>query len=330
MSIKYMNALFTNKNSRFIYIGLLILFIILLLLIINRNRIIISDINNDINKNEHFASEVPTQETPEKVSKSGTLIKAASDAMATTQSATESSNQNQWTTNKDVLQATEAVLSKLLNGDNEYNTSLKNMISSVNQSQLKTLIATQSPLLVGPQGPQGSQGPAGTTLIASGRLINKAGSTDGSKKRMTTPSYVVTRTEGTNQSSSLSFMDDISPFASFQYWQLDVNNNLKNRYDQTCLTMSPKQNKLYIDKCSPDNDGQKWTWDNTNRLISTTASTDSMLKCIGLTEPEANILTSNVPGCVGDKCLNDKPRRYLQVKDCDINNINEDEVWAFI
>jgi len=253
-----------------------------------------------------------------------------SNTMATTQSATESSDQNQWTTNKDVLNATEAVLSKLLNSDNQYNTSLKNMISSVNQSQLKTLIATQSPLLVGPLGPQGPQGPAGTTLIASGRLINKSGSTDGSKKHTTSPSYVVTRTEGTNPSSSLSFMDDISPFSSFQYWQLDINNNLKNRYDQTCLTMNPSQNKLYIDKCSPDNDNQKWAWDNTNRLISTTASTDAMLKCIGLTEPESNILTSNVPGCKGEKCLNNKPRRYLEVKDCDINNINEDEVWAFI
>jgi len=170
-----MNTLFTNKNSRFIYIGLLILFIMLLLIIINRNKIIIS---------EHFKSDVTDESTNTKKSKSGAVINAAIAATTTTQTATTSSDQNQWTTNKDVLQATKAVLQKLLTGDNEYNTSLQNMISSVNQSQLKTLIAAQSPLLVGPKGPQGPQGPAGTTLVASGRLINKSGSTDGSKKKI--------------------------------------------------------------------------------------------------------------------------------------------------
>jgi hypothetical protein len=308
-------------NSRFIYIGLLILFIIILLIIINRNKIII---------NEHFASDVTDESTNDKKSKSGSLVNSVVAATTTTQTATQSSDPDKWNTCPDILKATDIVIKQLLTGDNEYNKSLQNMISSVNQSQLKTLIAAQSPLLVGPKGPQGPQGPAGTTLVASGRLINKSGSTDGSKKHMTTPSYVVTRTEGTNPSSSLSFMDDISPFASFQYWQLDINNNLKNRYDETCMTMNPSQSKLYIDKCSPDNPNQKWTWDNTNRLISTTASTNTQLKCIGLTEPESNILTSNVPGCVGDQCLNRTPRRYLEVKDCDINNINEDEVWSFI
>lgn len=321
MNIKYINSLFTNKNSRFIYIGLLTLFIILLLLIINRNKIIIY---------ENFASDVTDESTNTKFSKSGALANAVVAAATTTESATQSSNQNQWTTDKNVLQATQAVLQQLLTSDNEYNKSLQNMISSVNQSQLKTLIAAQSPLLVGPVGPEGPQGPAGTTLIASGRLINKSGSIDPSNKNSITPAYVATRTEGTNPSSSLSFMDNISPFASFQYWQLDVNNNLKNKYDQTCLTMNPSQNKLYIDKCSPDNLNQKWSWDNTNRIISTTASTNTSLKCIGLSQPEANILTSNIPGCVGDACLNNTPRRYLEVKDCDINNINEDEVWSFI
>jgi len=305
-----------------IYIGLLILFIILLLIIINRNRLDIK-----IDSEEYFSNKIVEEEKKDdKFSKSGYIVDSAQELTTTTETATQSSDQNQWTTDKTVLETTDAVLKKLLSNDNEYNTSLKNMISSVNQSQLKTLIATQSPLLVGPQGVPGPQGPAGTTLIASGRLINKSTTGEDNIKN----NFVVTRTDGTNSSSSLSFIDNLSPFASFQYWQLDVNNNLINKYDQSCLTMSPTQSKLFMDKCSKDNDNQKWAWDSTNRLISTTASTDKKLKCIGLSKPETNVLTTNIPGCIGNQCLNNNPHQYLEVKDCDINNINEDEIWSFI
>ena len=54
-----------------------------------------------------------------------------------------------------------------------------------------------------------------------------------------------------------------------------------------------------------------------------------MLKCVGLTTPEKNVLTTNIPSCVGETCLANSARRYLHIKDCDINNTNEDEVWAF-
>jgi hypothetical protein len=208
---------------------------------------------------------------------------------------------------------------------------VKNMIDSTTESKLKELISTQSPLLVGPQGPQGQQGPAGTTLIASGRLINKSGSFDDKNKdNLFLPKYVVTRTEGTNPNASLSFMDNISPFAPFQYWQLDVQNNLKNKFDGSCLTMNNTENKLYMKKCDNTDPNQKWTWDNTNRIISTTSSTDKKLKCIGLTNPEKNVLTTNVPSCIGEKCMANNARRFLYVKDCEINNTNEDEIWAFL
>lgn len=237
----------------------------------------------------------------------------------------ENFSSDAWVTNKDVLAAEKAPL------NDTQKTEVKNMINSITNSQLKTLIATQSPLLKGPQGNVGPIGPAGTSLIASGRLVNKSGSFDKSNKNdYFYPKYVVTRTEGTNPNASLSFMDFVSPFSSFQNWQLDINNNIKNRYDNNCLTMSSTQDNLYIDKCSDSNNNQKWSWDKSNRIISTTASTSNKLKCIGLTAPEQNVVTTNIPDCSGQNCVNNTPRRFLTVKDCDINNINEDEVWAFV
>jgi hypothetical protein len=278
-------------SNKLICTLLLILFIILILLIINRKII-------NYNKIENFA----TKEKDAKDSKS-----------------------NAWTTDKDVL----ADEKKSLNDTQK--TEVTNMINAISESKLKSLISSQSPLLVGPPGPQGIQGPSGTTLIASGRLINKSGSFDKSdvNNNYLIPKYVATRTEGTSPTSSLSFMDNTSPFASFQNWQLDINNNLKNRYDGNCLTMSTNDDKLYMDKCG-DNPNQKWNWDNSNRIISTSNSNNRVLKCIGLSNLENNILTTNIPGCTGDQCKTNTPRRYLNVKNCEINNIHEDEVWSFV
>ena len=120
-----------------------------------------------------------------------------------------------------------------------------------------------------------------------------------------------------------------SSFSSVQNWQLENNNFLKNRFDGNCLTMSNTDNKIYIDKCTDNNQNQKWTWDDSNRIISTTNSNNIKLKCIGLSKPEINITTTNIPGCNGESCSNNVPRRYLVSKDCEINNVNEDEIWDF-
>ena len=232
---------------------------------------------------------------------------------------------NAWTTNQDVLKAESLPLNNIQKDE------VKNMVTSISQSQLKTLITTQSPLLVGPQGIQGVQGPSGTKLIASGRLINKGGSFDTNRNdnNYFIPKYAVTRTEGVSPTSSLTFMDIVSPFASFQNWQLDINNNLTNRYDNTCLTMDSKNDKLFMSKCT-DDPNQKWMYDNSNRIISTTASNNTLLKCIGLSKLEQNVITTNIPRCEGQECLSNTPRKYLTVKDCDINTINDDELWTFI
>ena len=237
----------------------------------------------------------------------------------------ENFSSNEWTTDQQTLDNEKRPLNNVQKDE------VKNMIDAISESKLSSLIATQSPLLTGPPGPPGVQGPAGTTLVASGRLINKSGSFDQTDKEINyfIPKYVATRTEGTSETSSLSFMDSNSAFASFQNWQLDINNNLKNKFDGNCLTMAPTQNKLYMAKCN-DSPNQKWSWDNSNRIISTTASNNTNLKCIALTDPEQNVLTTNVPGCSGKNCLTNTPRRYLSVKNCDINNINENELWSFV
>ncbi len=241
------------------------------------------------------------------------------------QTSTEHFKSNEWTTNEEVLEAEKTSLN-----DNQKK-EVQNMIQQISKDQLKELIANQSPLLAGPQGPPGIQGPAGTKLIASGRLVNKSTSENAQKgENIFFPKMVVTRTEGTNPTSSLAYLDTPAAFASFQDWQLDIDQQLKNRYDSNCLTMNKTQDKLYMDKCDITNGGQKWGWDSSNRLISTSASTDRNLKCIGLSYPEENVNASSIPGCVGDDCLNIEAKKFLVVKDCDINNIKDDEVWGFL
>jgi hypothetical protein len=173
----------------------------------------------------------------------------------------------------------------------------------------------------------GPPGQVGSTLVASGKLANKKSSFKGKNK--TIPELVVARTEGTNPSASLSFMDKISPFVSYQDWQLDINNNIKNRFDNTCMTMSKTDNKIYMDTCDPNNPNQKWTWDNTNRLISTSNSTNTLLKCITTKEMENNNITS-IPGCVGKKCIKSGKQNFLIVGDCKVNDIQDNQVWGFI
>ena len=235
-----------------------------------------------------------------------------------------SNNFNLWTINKSILAQEKQPLNTVQQKE------VIDIVKSTTNSQLKTLIATQSPLLQGPPGPMGPQGPGGSTYVASGRLINKKGSYDNTMNdNPFTPKYAVTRTEGTNQTSSLSFMDNVSPFAPYQNWQLDSNNNLINNFDNNCLTMDASQEKLYMSQCN-NNPNQKWSLDNTNRLISTTASNNQVLKCIGLTQPEQNVITTNIPGCSGQTCLSNTPKKFLVVKDCSINQINDDELWTFI
>lgn len=288
-------------NKRIISSLLLVLFIFLLLLIINRKLIIKTNIEN-------FKADDKKDDKKDK--KKDDKKDDSSDP---------------WNTDRNELEDQKKSLNPVQKDE------VTNMINSISESKLKKMVVEQSPLLVGPPGPQGVQGPAGSLYIASGRLINKSGSFNkyDENNNYFVPKFSVTRSEGTNSTSSLAFMDDSSSFSSVQNWQLEANNFLKNRYDDNCLTMSNTDNKIYIDKCTDNNQNQKWTWDDSNRIVSTTNSNNIKLKCIGLSKPEINITTTNIPGCKGDSCSNNVPRRYLISKDCEINNVNEDEIWDF-
>lgn len=213
--------------------------------------------------------------------------------------------------------------------NNKQKTEVKNMINQVTKTELEKLINIQSPLLVGPVGPQGPSGPTGGNYIATGKLANKLGSHKKGSNNFI-PEYIATRTEGTDNAQSLSFMSSIIPYASYQDWILGSDNKLKSRFDNNCLTFDDKNNKLFISECKIDNPNQNWSWDNaSNRLISTNQNNQN-LKCIGLSQHEVNKLTTNVPGCKNETCSNNVERQFLIVKDCDPNNVKEDEVWGFI
>jgi len=234
------------------------------------------------------------------------------------------SSKNEWTTSEDELNAQKIPLNSFQKEQ------VTNMIKQISSDQLKELVSTQSPLLTGPMGPMGPAGPSGSPYVSSGRLVNKQGSFHKGATNKILPQMVMSRSEGTNPQSSLSFMDTISPFVSYQSWSLLNNQSIQNRYDKTCLTMDPKKENIYMDKCTDGNPNQKWDWDSSNRIISTTASTSQNLKCLGLSSPQENTMTASLPNCVGEDCLNNGLKQYVIVKDCNINQIADDEIWSFI
>jgi hypothetical protein len=223
---------------------------------------------------------------------------------------------------------------------------LQNTITNIVNSQLEKIKTTQGAFIKGPPGPPGQQGPAGSKLIASGKLINKAnsfdsnsGSSSNSMPNYFMPQYVLTRTGGTDSFSTVSYMDNNSAFASFQDWQFNIDNNIISRYDGKCLTMDdPKKNALnsvlYLDKCEPTNSYQKWKWDNvSNRLLSMNNDINSnKVKCIVSTDPSGNnVNISNNLNCTGDECTKSKTiKKIAEVNDCDINIVKDKEVWSFI
>ena len=214
---------------------------------------------------------------------------------------------------------------------------VQNMIKEMTKTQVSKLIADQKPMFAGPQGPQGKQGPPGSKLIIYGRLVNKTGSfktsneNDSSKMDI---EFVCSRTEGTNASSSLIFMDTISPFSNYQYWEFNEDNTIRNKFDGSVLTLNDIGKKCYMsalitDSENPNYLNQRFTWDNTMRLISMNNS-DNKLKCIALTKPEIDSLTTSIPGCKGDACSNSVPRRFLIARECSANVTKSDEIWSFV
>lgn len=208
---------------------------------------------------------------------------------------------------------------------------IRNMMKTLVRQNVMESLSAQNPLMTGPAGPIGPPGPAGSKYIAAGNLVNQKGSFAETDTQFVNPTRVVSRSSGTNPTSSLVFLDRSSPFVSYQNWQYNEKNQIQNRYDNTCLTYQKGQDKLYMDTCSDQNSKQKWFWDKSNRLISLD-STDlpkDKIRCIGITEPEIDPLAASVPDCKGKECDKNQKMQYLIIKDCGPNVVKSDEIFGF-
>jgi len=236
----------------------------------------------------------------------------------------ENFNSDVWTTPRDELKKKEE--------DEEQNKKMQETIKTAVQKHLNQLQANQGAIIKGPAGPIGPQGPAGTTLISSGKLINKANSFDFQNNvdpNYFMPQYVLTRTGGPSPIHNITYMDKNSAFAPFQDWHYDINNNIKSRYDDTCLTLDSAKQALHLDKCDSNNKNQKWRWDNKSNRIH---SIENPAKCIVSATATGNFThISNNLNCDGDECKKSKQiKKIAELWDCDQNMIKDNEVWSFI
>lgn len=209
---------------------------------------------------------------------------------------------------------------------------IKNIINNTVRSNVMQTLSAQNPLMTGPSGPPGPPGPSGTTLLASGKLVNQLGSFGKKDITFKNPILVATRTNGTNPMSSLVYMDEVAPFASYQSWQYNQKNQIVNRYDGSCLTYSPKQDNLYMSECNDNDSKQKWFWDKSNRLVLLDKGANKnkkTLKCMSVSEPEVNSLVSSVPECKGEGCKIMGQKRYLITKNCDPNTVDSSTIFSF-
>jgi len=210
---------------------------------------------------------------------------------------------------------------------------IRNMMKQMVKNQVMDSLSAQNPLMTGPVGPIGPPGPPGTKLIASGRIFNKSGSFNTTDKQMKSPKNVLSRSSGTSPLSSLVFMDNTSPFVSYQNWLYNDKNQIVNRYDNTCLSYKKGNSYIYMDKCDSNNPNQKWFWDNSNRLISLNpenSKNKNTMSCLGLTKPTVNTMMSSVPDCKGKQCSNRGQKRFLTLKNCKVNSVQADEIFSFM
>ena len=210
---------------------------------------------------------------------------------------------------------------------------IRNMMKQMVKNQVMDSLSSQNPLMTGPIGPIGPPGPPGTKLIASGRIFNKSGSFNKTDRQMKNPKNVLSRSSGTSPLSSLVFMDNTSPFVSYQNWLYNDKNQIVNRYDNTCLSYKKGNSYIYMDKCDSNNPNQKWFWDNSNRLVSLNpenSKNKNSVSCLGLTQPTVNTMMSSVPDCKGNQCTNRGQKRFLTLKNCKVNSVQPDEIFSFM
>lgn len=203
-----------------------------------------------------------------------------------------------------------------------------NQIQQMVSDQTMSLMNSTSSFMQGPQGNMGQQGPPGGTYQAAGRLVNQSASYKNKKQNAFNPGLVTTRTSGTLPTQSLCLMDTPT-LGSFQYWYLNKNGTLENKYDGKCINYNPTKasgTKVYMGNCSPSNFNQ-WTWDKNNRLLFNNGDQ----QCLSLSKPESGVSTTTMPGCDSEtECIRPGDKMYLQVKKYTNGTLYDDEVWSFI
>jgi len=206
-----------------------------------------------------------------------------------------------------------------------------NQIRQLTNDQAMQLMNSSSSLIQGPTGRIGPQGPPGSDFQAAGRMVNQSVSYKNKKYNAFVPTAVVTRTSGTIPTQSLCLMDSPT-LGSFQYWYLNSNGTIENKYDSKCINYNPTKSsgtKVYMGDCTPSNYNQ-WTWDKDNRLVFSGGTQ----QCLTVSNPESGVSTTTLPGCSvsgeSDDCLRTGDRRYLTVKTYKNGQLYDDEVWSFI
>ena len=206
-----------------------------------------------------------------------------------------------------------------------------NQINQMVNDQTMSLMNSSSSFMQGPQGPEGQQGPPGGTYQATGRLVNQSASYTSGNTNALTPTLVTTRTSGTLPQQSLCMMDTPA-LGSFQYWYLNSNGTIENKYDGKCINYNPLKStgtKVYMGECTPS-DYNQWIWDKNNRLIFKNGEN----QCLTVSSPESGITTTTIPGCSdssdANKCIRPGANRYLEIKTYEDGTLYDDEVWGFI
>lgn len=203
-----------------------------------------------------------------------------------------------------------------------------NQINQMVSDKTMSLMNSSSSFMQGPQGPTGQQGPPGGVYQAVGRLVNQSASYTSSNKNALTPSFVTTRTSGTLPQQSLCMMDTPA-LGSFQFWYLNSNGTIENKYDGKCINYNPLKSsgtKVYMGDCTPS-DYNQWIWDKNNRLIFKNGEN----QCLSVSSPESGITTTTIPGCTDDSnCIRPGANKYLEIKTYKDGSLYDDEVWGFI
>jgi hypothetical protein len=211
---------------------------------------------------------------------------------------------------------------------------VNDIFNSLVPNSISEYVNANKNILKGPIGPMGPMGQSGGTFISRGALINKATSYDGTNKNYGSPNRVVTRTSGNDPKTSLSFMDTYDPFATFQTWTLNSNNQLVSEYDQSCVAFNPAvgdAEKVYLTTCN-DNAAVKLKLDKYNRMILQDSMGTPNQQCIVMGDTEGQILTTGVPDCMaGNDCFKAGfNKKFMKVKSCDVSVPKENEIWKFL